>query len=1137
MTKYDQIKTKLQRFVSKYYRNELLKGAILFFAIGICYFLLTVSFELFFWLSKTGRLVMFCLFILVELALFSRFIIFPILKLCKLSKGISDEEAAKIIGAHFPEIGDKLLNVLQLHRTASSSDSVLLLASIDKKADDLEPIPFRLAVDFKSNIKFLKFAIIPLLIILAIWISGQSARFTASYSRVINYEKTYEPPAPFQFFITNTKLKTQQKESFVLQLQTRGDLVPENVKIHFHNQAFVLESTATGKFTFTFENPEDDIDFYFTANGITSEHYKLTIVNVPVVLEFKMNLDYPDYLQRKKTTITGSGNAIIPEGTRVHWVIETNFTDQLSFIATDSIRYFLKTDQVFTLDSTVTKSFNYAIATSNSAISDYETLSYRLKVIADDFPDIAVKMKRDTVSNEHLFFKGKVSDDHGLTSLRLVYYPSNAEKEKKFVKIPIQNSAFDSFLFAFPNQLDLKPGITYNLFFQVFDNDEVNGFKSKKSTIFSYHKKTMLEKREQDLNAQGKTVKNIDKQLRNFKRDQADLEKLQHMQKEDSKLSYRDSKKLKEFYKRQLEANEQLKNYAEKMHDMLKRFQDPQAEDSFKRELEKRYKKRQEGFQKNKKLLKELMKFQHKLSDEKLAENLDKFSRQKQNQHRSLKKLLELTKRYFVRQKSSQIAEKLAHLAKRQDKLSKTNDSEESKIQDSLNTRFSQLKKALDSLSKTNQSLKDPIDFGRKKALEENVTKSQNTALQKLSEQEKNKELSPKSKSKNSVSSQQKLNDEIKYNQKNAAKKMQEMSRSMQMKMRASMANKLKADAKMLRQILGNLIIFSEEQEQLMLQFKDLDKNSPVYGKYLREQQHLRENFGFIDDSLFVLAMRNPMISGKITSEIVAIKSNLDASLERLSQSNIQHGVASQHYVLRDANGLANMLDDALQNMQMKMKRQGSGIGKPKPGKGRGFQLKDIIKKQGELKSRLEKGKKEGQKPGDKPGQKSGQKPGQKAGQGKPGSKGEKGRGRGQGSSEKMSARLYQIYKEQQKLRFQLHNFIEQQELNTEAKRLEKLMKNTEQELLQSGFSGQSEQMMTRIKERMLRLKNASYKQSMTNQRQSKTSYKQDNDGFKAPLEQAKDYFNTTELLNRHHLPLQPDYKILIKDYFTQDHD
>ena len=52
----------------------------------------------------------------------------------------------------------------------------------------------------------------------------------------------------------------------------------------------------------------------------------------------------------------------------------------------------------------------------------------------------------------------------------------------------------------------------------------------------------------------------------------------------------------------------------------------------------------------------------------------------------------------------------------------------------------------------------------------------------------------------------------------------------------------------------------------------------------------------------------------------------------------------SQQYSLTSANTLANLLADALNNMQMSM--SGSGQGSPKPGKGQGsgMQLPDIIK-------------------------------------------------------------------------------------------------------------------------------------------------------------------------------------------------
>jgi len=85
----------------------------------------------------------------VEVFLLCRFIVFPIFKLFKLQKGIDYEEASIIIGNHFSEVGDKLTNFLQLAQDTNKSE--LLLASIDQKANTLQPIPFSNAINLTKN--------------------------------------------------------------------------------------------------------------------------------------------------------------------------------------------------------------------------------------------------------------------------------------------------------------------------------------------------------------------------------------------------------------------------------------------------------------------------------------------------------------------------------------------------------------------------------------------------------------------------------------------------------------------------------------------------------------------------------------------------------------------------------------------------------------------------------------------------------------------------------------------------------------------------------------------------------------------------------------------------------------------------
>src|SRR5690606_10878643 len=106
-------------------------------------------------------------------------------KLFKLQKGIDHIQASKVIGNHFPQANDKLLNLLQLNQNSQQSE--LLLASIEQKSKELQPVPFKNAVNFNNALRYLQYAAVPVLIYFAFFFSGNSDVFSGSYKRVVNY--------------------------------------------------------------------------------------------------------------------------------------------------------------------------------------------------------------------------------------------------------------------------------------------------------------------------------------------------------------------------------------------------------------------------------------------------------------------------------------------------------------------------------------------------------------------------------------------------------------------------------------------------------------------------------------------------------------------------------------------------------------------------------------------------------------------------------------------------------------------------------------------------------------------------------------------------------------------------------------
>ena len=502
-------------------------------------------------------------------------------------------------------------------------------------------------------------------------------------------------------------------------------------------------------------------------------------------------------------------------------------------------------------------------------------------------------------------------------------------------------------------------------------------------------------------------------------------------------------------------------------------------------------------------MLKELEELSKKLEKEELFDKADKLKQNAKNQKQNLEQLVELTKRFYVEKKAEQIADKLDKLSEKQDKLSEDAKENTKKNQDEINKEFEDIQKELQELDKENQDLKAPMDIPNDKNEQEDVKEDLEKATEELQKQNQQK---------------------AKPKQKSAASKMKQMGKKMAASMAAGEMDQMQEDAKVLRQILDNLLAFSFDEEKLIKTTNATQTRSLELNKVLKKQQDLKLQFKHVDDSLFAVSLRNPKISETILKEIGEIHYNLDKSLETLADNNIAKGVSHQQYVLTSANRLADFLSNV--QSQMSMEAQGQGQGKPSPGKGqgKGMQLPDIIKKQDGLGEKM----KEGMKPGDKPGE------GKQ--QGKEG-KGQSGEGNqeGENGSEGNAGKVLEILKEQRQLRDALQKALEKEGMTNQGMNALNQMKEIEKQLINKGFKNETLQKMLNLKHELLKLENAIQQQGEDTKRQSKANEKNYN-GSSTPLsKEVKEYLNSVEILNRQSLPLQPNFNQKVQNYFKSN--
>ena len=188
-SKIQLLNDKIRQFLKKYYLNKLYKGIILFVIILLATFIAFSLFEYFSYSNTAVRSVLFYSFIALALGIAIAYIIIPALKIGGLGKQLTNEEIAKIIGKHFDQIDDKLLNLFELQQQMERGDYVsydLLSAAIDNKIDSFKAYSFVQAIPVEKTKRFALWMLLPIAIFLLLF-SIKKELFTEPTKRIVHY--------------------------------------------------------------------------------------------------------------------------------------------------------------------------------------------------------------------------------------------------------------------------------------------------------------------------------------------------------------------------------------------------------------------------------------------------------------------------------------------------------------------------------------------------------------------------------------------------------------------------------------------------------------------------------------------------------------------------------------------------------------------------------------------------------------------------------------------------------------------------------------------------------------------------------------------------------------------------------------
>ncbi len=1071
--------------------------------------------------GKSTRLFLLITFIGLNLILLFRFIIIPLLNLNKLGKRLSMMEASDMIGKIFPDIGDKLKNTLQLNNDKGdvSNNLELVNASIEQRAQKLSVVSFEGAIDLSENKKYIKY-LLPVLLLGAVLMVFLPNWFTDGTKRVMYFNQEFVAPAPFNFDLLSPH-SARQGETYKLRVKLSGEEIPNEVMIYSNLGTYNLTKVSNVEFEYDFVNLSESIDFYFHANGYSSQQIEVDVLKRPVIDDINLMVNYPKHTGKSSEAFTNTGDITIPEGSTIEWKIgATNLKSLNVYFADTAFVLNDKKANNYRFVKQFFKDENYNLVLSSSDIVNADSVTYLVNVIPDKYPKIKVLERFDSSNVFMRFIEGNIEDDYGFSGLRARINVTRKDSVYTINDVIKVNGKNTNQLFSYSIDIgdyNLKAGDRVSYSFVVSDNDAPNGYKSTSSTSLEF-KIPEMDELEDLIGEHDESLKsNMDKAAQDAKKMQKEIKKLKQELVNKPSLDWKDKQQLENL----IEQQEKFEKDIEKLQE---EFKENKQEKENLLDNSDELKEKQEQLQKlmDELMDEELMELFEKLKElmeemnkEELVENLEQMEQNAENVEDELDRTLELFKNLELDQKLENLEEQIRELAEEQDALKeeteegKKSNEELAKEQEKLNEKFDEIQKDIDEVQEKNDDLDKPRDLEFDKEMEESIDQEMQDAKENL-DQDKSKK-SEKNQSKSSEM-MKKMADDV------AAMKSQ------------AAAAQQKEDMEALRFLLENLVALSYDQEDLMDEFIAVKSSDPKYLSLNREQLAINKATVVVKDSLVALSKRVTELSAFITEELNDLSYNLDKSLTIAESRKTNNLSQHQQYAMTNYNNLALMLSEVLDQMQQQQMQggppgsgscdnpggSGSGAG---PGKMSLQQMKDALAKQ------IEK-MQGGSNPGGQKGKGSGMGLGEKPGEGKG------------GIPQLTSKEMAKMAAEQVKIRDGLKQLKE--DLNKDGSGagnpLDDLIKDLEDlqdDLINGRVGSEFQKRQQDIYTRLLESEKALRERGFSDERESKEGKKKNLSNLVEFVEYNKKKEAEVEFLRSLPVGLQVYYKTLVNEYFN----
>ncbi len=690
------IRDRLRATIRRITLAELACGLLLTLGILAGVLFVAVAVEAGFWLDPTPRTVLYYTVLGLAGGLLVYFGVIPLLRLLRVLPGPGEQAVARRIGQRYPEVADRLVNLLDLAEgRRSEAPPELVDRAVRMLGEQVQSVPFERVEDFQRVRRVGRLASLPVVGLL-VFMLVTPGRFFDAAGRLFSPGTAFERPAPFRLLVEPGSVELVKGEALEITARADGRDVPPEIELALNQlgedliEPIRLTADSTGTFRHTVVNVRASFRYRLDAGPVTTPWYEARVVERPLVRSLRVALTFPAYTRIPSQRLApNAGDVTALPGTEVAVEVGVGGPDVTeAFLRFDDGRL-----DTLALDGTTAsgrftlrRAGSYQILLRNAeGLENRDPITYTLTLLTDAYPSVVLLSPAPQTELSDALradLRLRIHDDFGFSRLRLYYRLAESRfgtPQDTFSEVPLplkdrtllDQELLHTWLLNESTGLDLVPGDVVEYYVKVWDNDAVAGYKAAQSATHRLRLPSLAEQyRELDA-AQDEAQQTMEELLQETDQLRDQFQELRDELRRKQQSDWEDERQLEQVQQRQQQIEQRVEELSREMQRLSEQMEENDLVSPETLELYRELQKTVEEINSPelREALQRLQEAMQNLDLPQMQQSLQDFEFNEEQYQQRLERALELFKRIRLQQNLEEAARRAEELARRQERL------------------------------------------------------------------------------------------------------------------------------------------------------------------------------------------------------------------------------------------------------------------------------------------------------------------------------------------------------------------------------------------------------------------------------------------------------------------------------------